>query len=146
MHQSWQSELEKVWLRLEIPEFLSKVGVDFEETFICPLRASNLQTNPYQNHTWLFFRLDRLPPGVLHASPKQKVGQEPALWEEWFIEDSVNHHHALRNSSAISLHVPAQTSLLNWRSPSNDSEHPLEVMDVDWHYFNDADQRPYLLR
>jgi hypothetical protein len=144
--QGWKSELENTWLELGVPEFFAELGVDFEQNFLAPLLASTLEHNPYAGHQWSFFRLDRLPPGVLHASPLQKVGDAPALWEEWFIEGEELHHHSMRNSRVLPGESEPNASLLHWRSPLNDTEHPEEVMDVDWHYFNDADQRPYLLR
>jgi len=142
--QGWKQELEKVWLELGVPEFLAGIGVDFETAFLTPLVNSPLEVNPYKEHQWSIFGLDRLPPGVLHASPISKVGAAPALWEEWFIEKSENHHHSMRNSEIFS--APEGSEILKWRSPLNDIEHPDAVMDVDWLYFNDADQRPYLLR
>ena len=144
---NWKVELEKIWLDLELPEFLNIIGVDFEESFMAPLRDSQLDENPYRDYYWTFFRLDRLPPGVFHAAPKNKVVQhEPAIWEEWFIEGPENHHHTMRNHRNIPANMPAGESLLDWRSPENDLEHPLEVLDINWSYFNDKDQRPYLLR
>lgn len=146
MRQRWKSELEKVWRDLAVPALLRDIGVDFEESFLTPLRDCPLEISPYINHQWSILRLTRLPPGVLHASPIDKVGDASVLWEEWFIECSDNHHHALRNQATPPPNIPAEQSLLHWRSPINDTEHPKEIMDVDWHYFNDADQRPYLLR
>jgi hypothetical protein len=141
----WKLELEKVWLDLEVDLFCKDIGVDFEEAFLLPLRTSHLEENPYAGHYWTFFRLDRLPPGVLHAAPIAKVGSETALWEEWFIEGAENHHHSMRNQHSL-ISANGSSPILHWRSPINDIEHPETVMDVDWHYFNDADQRPYLLR
>ena len=146
MSRGWRAELEKIWLELKVPHFLAAIHVDFEEAFLAPLRNSPHEVNPYADHTWSFFRLDRLPPGVLHASPNSKVGRTPALWEEWFIEGSVNHHHSMRNIKPKLLSDNQPIEYLTWRSPLNDVEHPETVLDVDWHYFNDADQRPYLLR
>lgn len=143
---SWKLEVEKVWLDLEVDVFLKEIGVDFEESFLSPLRASTLEHNPYSGHTWVFFRLQRLLPGVLHAAPISKVGPSPALWEEWFIEGTENHHHSMRNHKSLVIPPRAGEPVLHWRSPLNDIEHPETVMDVDWHYFNDADQRPFLLR
>jgi len=150
--EAWKAELEKVWRDLGVPHFLAEIGVDFEEKFLTPLRESRALTNPYAGHSWQFFPLERLLPGVLHAAPLQSVAKskgtetEPALWEEWFIEGTENHHHAMRNSLKLPADAPENVELLHWRSPENDVEHPETVMDVDWHYFNDADQRPYLLR
>jgi len=146
VEQSWIGELEKVWIDLGVPEFLSQIGVDFQEAFIAPLRACSFTVNPYREHGWTFFRLDRLPPGVLHAYPLDKVGSSPALWEEWFIEAGVNHHHSMNNSPAKPDELDGSKEYLQWRSPHGDDEHPETVMDIDWHYFNDADQRPFLLR
>lgn len=144
---NWQDGLENAWLDLELPQFLKEIGVDFEAAFLAPLRASTLETNPYSEHYWTFFRLDRLPPGVFHASPQNQVSQNtPAIWEEWFIEDGVLHHHVMRNHAEIPANKPAALELINWRSPNNDIEHPLEVLDIDWYYFNDAELTPYLLR
>jgi len=28
----------------------------------------------------------------------------------------------------------------------NDDEHPAVIMNMDWHYYDDADRRPFLLR
>ena len=146
MVESWKRELEKVWIELEVPEFLMEIGADFEAAFLTPLRNSSLESNPYAGHGWTFFRLSRLPPGVLHAYPLRKVESSPALWEEWFIEGDEKHHHSMRNFSGHEDASKGQGTLLNWRSPVGDVEHPETVMDVYWHYFNDADQRPYLLR
>jgi len=145
----WKSELEKVWRDLGVPLFAEQIGIDFEASFLQPLRNSAAEKNPYQDYYWTFFRLDRLPPGVLHAAPLDPVkrnGGAPALWEEWFIEGTEIHHHSMHNHADAPANLPAGQSLIKWRSPENDKEHPIEVLDVDWHYFNDADTRPYLLR
>ena len=145
----WKSELEKVWFDLGVPFFAEQVGIDFESAFLQPLRNSPAEKNPYADYYWTFFRLDRLPPGVLHAAPLDPVkrnGGAPALWEEWFIEGAEIHHHSMRNNADTPPNMPTGQSLIKWRSPENDDEHPIEVLDVDWYYFNDADVRPYLLR
>lgn len=145
--KGWKLELEKTWLDLELPLFLSQIGQDFETSFLTPLREYQCETNPYADYYWTFFRLDRLPPGVFHAAPKSTVTQgTPAIWEEWFIEGSENHHHTMRNHANVPPNMPAGESLISWRSPENDIEHPLEVLDINWSYFNDKDQRPFLLR
>jgi hypothetical protein len=149
----WKQELEQCWLDLELPLFLTQIGVDFEESFLSPLRAYTGETNPYQDYYWTFFRLDRLPPGVFHAAPKSPVLQNsPAIWEEWFIEPvagserSEGHHHTMRNHPTLPSNLPTGQPLISWRSPENDIEHPREVLDIYWHYFNDKDSRPFLLR
>jgi len=52
----------------------------------------------------------------------------------------------MRNHANVPPNMPAGESLISWRSPENDIEHPLEVLDINWSYFNDKDQRPFLLR
>ncbi len=147
MSAAWKLELEKTWLDLELPLFLSEIGLDFEQTFLTPLREYSGETNPYEDYYWTFFRLDRLPPGVFHAAPKKQVAQgTPAIWEEWFIEGSELHHHTMRNHAEVPVNMPQELSLIQWRSPENDLEHPREVLDINWHYFNDQDARPFLLR
>ena len=147
MSAAWKHELERTWLNLELPLFLSQIGLDFEQNFLAPLREFSGETNPYEDYYWTFFRLDRLPPGVFHAAPKKQVTQGgPAIWEEWFIEGSERHHHTMRNHNAVPANMPQELSLIQWRSPENDREHPQEVLDINWHYFNDLDARPFLLR
>lgn len=147
MTNSWKRDLENIWLDLELPTFLTQLGVDFEETFLTPLRQFSGLNNPYEDHYWTFFRLDRLPPGVFHAAPKSSVTQgTPATWEEWFIEGTELHHHTMRNNATTPANLPTGSELIQWRSPLNDIEHPAEVLDINWHYFNDSDLRPFLLR
>jgi len=147
MNAPWKLELEKCWLDLELPRFLSQISVDFEQSFLTPLKTYDGDSNPYQGHYWTFFRLDRLPPGVFHAAPTTRVIQsQPATWEEWFIEDGQLHHHTMRNHTNPPINLPANEQLISWRSPENDQEHPEEVLQIDWSYFNDSDLRPFLLR
>jgi len=145
--QSWKLELEQTWRELELPQFLTELGVDFDATFLKPMREYPGSENPYQGFYWTFFRLDRLPPGVFHAAPKKQVVQGvPATWEEWFIEGSELHHHTMRNHATAPANLPSGSELIQWRSPENDIEHPTEVLDINWHYFNDSDLTPYLFR
>ena len=121
--------------------------MDFDATFLKPMREYPGSENPYQDFYWTFFRLDRLPPGVFHAAPKKQVVQGvPATWEEWFIEGSELHHHTMRNHATAPANLPSRSKLIQWRSPENDIEHPTEVLDINWHYFNDSDLTPYLFR
>jgi len=132
----WKLALATRWLELGADQLLADINVDFQRAFLDALAASQSESNPYAEYEWVIFKHHAIQPGVLHASPL-RVTEEPTLWEEWFFVDDQMHHHELRNH-------PHDGEEHQWKG--HDNEHPEVVLDVQWHYINDADLRPYLLR
>ena len=132
----WKRSLADRWIELGADRLLAAINVDFEREFLSALAQSPATSNPYDEYEWVIFKHHAIQPGVLHAAPL-KVSDEPTLWEEWFFVDGEMHHHELRNHA----HDGEEHQ---WKG--NDTEHPDVVLDVQWHYINDKDLRPYLLR
>ncbi len=132
----WKLALVERWLEIGADELLEAIGIDFEIFFLSPLQASGAAENPYREYEWVIFQHPTIKPGVLHAAPLV-VSEQPALWEEWFFVDEQMHHHELRNH-------PHDGEEEMWKG--HDDLHPAVVLDIQWHYINDGDLRPYLLR
>ena len=132
----WKLSLAQRWLELGTDELLAAIKVDFEKEFLGALKASSAASDPYAAYEWVIFKHHAIQPGVLHAAPLS-VTSEPTLWEEWFFVDEEMHHHELRNH-------PHPGEEHQWKG--HDDEHPEVVLDVQWHYINDPDLRPFLLR
>jgi hypothetical protein len=132
----WKRSLADRWIELGADQLLAAINVDFEKEFLTTLAACSASSDPYAEYEWVIFKHHAIQPGVLHAAPL-KVAEEPTLWEEWFFVDNEMHHHELRNH-------PHAGEEHQWMG--NDNEHPEVVLDVQWHYINDTDLRPYLLR
>ncbi len=132
----WKLALAHRWLEIGADELLAAIGVDFEASFLAPLHASTATESPYKEYEWVIFQHPTIKPGVLHAAPLS-VTEAPALWEEWFFVDEQMHHHELRNH-------PHDGEEEMWKG--HDDLHPAVVLDIQWHYINDGDPRPYLLR
>jgi hypothetical protein len=132
----WKFALAERWLELGADDLLAAINVDFEKEFLDSLAHSSAGSDPYSAYEWVIFKHHAIRPGVLHAVPLA-VSEEPTLWEEWFLVDNETHHHELRNH-------PHPGEEHQWRG--HDDEHPAVVLDVQWHYINDPDLRPYLLR
>ena len=140
----WQEALLATWIEIGVPAFIDSIGLDFLRDFKTPLLACELAENPYAGYTWYLFDHPRLKPGVLHAHPAS-VGADPSLWEEWFQENTAPdlaeahfelHHHLLRNH-------PHEGEEGQWRGV--DDEHPIPVLDIQWHYINSPSATPSLL-
>ena len=71
----------------------------------------------------------------LFVGPPPKANMWAKLFK--FFVDNEMHHHELRNH-------PHPGEEHQWKG--NDDEHPAVVLDVQWHYINDPDLRPFLLR
>ena len=132
----WKRALAERWIAIGADELLAAIQVDFEKEFLGSLAASSAESDPYAEYEWVIFKHHAIQPGVLHAAPLS-VTQAPTLWEEWFFVDNEMHHHELRNH-------PHPGEEHQWKG--HDDEHPAVVLDVQWHYINDPDLRPFLLR
>jgi len=132
----WKLALAQRWLEIGADSLLEAIGVDFESSFLTPLLDSPAQNDPYAAYEWVIFQHPTIEPGVLHAAPLS-VTDAPALWEEWFFVDEEMHHHELRNH-------PHEGEEAQWKG--HDDLHPAVVLDIQWHYINDRDLRPFLLR
>lgn len=134
----WKEHVREIWRDIDLENFCASVGIDFSNIFAGSLELSTAEVDPYLHYRWVIMENHRLPHGVLHLVPPL-VGNLPTLWEEWFLDESHLHHHVLRNHA----HDLA-TDL--WRGNTSDSEHPREVLGIQWHHSNDADLRPVRFR
>jgi hypothetical protein len=132
----WKAITLAKWEEIGAPGVLARVGMNYEQDFVRALLDSPLLQDPYANHEWSVFQFPRLASGVLHAAPKS-IGNDPAVWEEWYFEDGAAHHNILRNHDH-----PEQTKEVTLE----DDEHPAVVMNVRWRYSDDSDHRPLYLR
>ena len=134
---TWQRELHQVWREIEVSQFLEKIGIKFEITFLETLQLSNLAQNPYSNSIWRILPNSTIPLGVLHCYPREVAGQK-VIWEEWFLLDGALRHHILSNVS-----FEGEEGV--WSPAPDDMDHPKEVLHSTWHYQNSSDLRPSLL-
>lgn len=134
----WKEEVHEVWRSINLEGFCTQVGIDFQSNFERSLQSSQAKNNPYLHYRWEILPNARIQTGVLHLVPSF-VGDLPTLWEEWFVEEEEIHHHVLRNH----LHDVATGT---WFGESTDTDHPKEVLGINWHHSNDVDLRPAAFR
>ena len=134
--QPWIQATKARWQELNAEFFLTSIGIDFKSNFLEPISNTNQITDPYTNSIWQIIPHSLIPQGVLHCFPKV-VTAEKVIWEEWFLIDGEIHHHILSNHSFNS----AQGI---WMPEPNDTDHPIEVLGLSWHYENSKDLRPTL--
>ena len=130
----WKEDVRQSWTKIKLAEFCARIGVDFASAFYSPLEICTAPLNPYPEYRWVMTENIRMPSGVLHLVPSQ-VGIDPTLWEEWFEAEGHLHHHVLRNQ-------PHERAIDKWQGDFFDTEHPREVLGIQWHHFNDVDLRP----
>jgi hypothetical protein len=133
----WKRELLATWAQIGAEAVFERAGLNFQEAFLGALDAYKGELNPYADHEWSVFQFPRLTSGVVHAAPKSIKPGEHVLWEEWYFEDGSSHHNVMRNHPH-ELEEKVVTL--------NDDEHPAIIMNMDWHYYDDSDRRPFLLR
>lgn len=134
---AWKLELLAKWDEIGAKAVFERAGMDYQAAFIDALHAYSGEANPYADHEWSVFLFPRLTSGVVHAAPKSIAPGQKVLWEEWYFEDGSSHHNVMHNHP----HDLEQKSV-----NLNDDEHPAVIMNMDWHYYDDADRRPFLLR
>lgn len=133
----WKSALLQKWAEIGAEAVFERAGLDFQSSFVNALLAYKGDSDPYADHEWSVFQFPRLTSGVVHAAPKAIEPGQSVVWEEWYFEDGSSHHNVLRNHEH-----PLEQKVVNL----NDEEHPAIVMNIDWHYYDDADRRPLFLR
>ena len=134
---AWKSALLAKWEEIGAAGVFERAGMNFQESFVQAIIDYKGDKNPYANHEWSVFQFARLSSGVVHAAPKEIGEGEQVVWEEWYFEDGSSHHNVLRNHKH-----ELEKKIVNL----NDDEHPAIVMNIDWHYYDDADRRPLFLR
>lgn len=135
----WKADVRRSWARINLEEFCAQIGVDFLNVFNSALEQSSASADPYPQYQWTITESSRLSFGVLHLVPPF-VSDLPTLWEEWFIDDDGQiHHHLLRNH-------PHELATDVWQGELLDTDHPREVLGIQWHHSNDADLRPLRYR
>jgi len=134
---AWKSALLAKWDEIGAAAVFERAGMNFQEAFVQALISYKGETDPYVDHDWSVFQFPRLASGVVHAAPKVIGSGQNVVWEEWYFEDESSHHNVLRNHP----HALEQ-KVVNLQ----DDEHPSIVMNIDWHYYDDADRRPLFLR
>ncbi len=134
---AWKAALRLKWQEIGVQAVCERAGLDFQGAFLDALDAYPGELDPYAEHEWSVFQFPRLASGVVHASPISIQPGQKVLWEEWYFEEGSSHHNVMRNHP----HDLAERSV-----NLNDDEHPAVIMNMDWHYYDDADRRPFLLR
>jgi hypothetical protein len=134
----WKEDVRKIWADINLEKFCLQVGIDFSKSFNRALELSAASADPYPEHQWAITENSRIPFGVLHLVPPS-VSNLPTLWEEWFLEDGQLHHHVLRNHAH-------ELATQIWHGELSDTDHPREVLGIQWHHSNDVDLRPVRYR
>lgn len=134
---AWKSTLLQKWTEIGVQAVCERAGLDYQSAFVDALLAYPGESDPYAEHEWSVFQFPRLSSGVVHAAPREIKEGQKVVWEEWYFEDGSNHHNVLRNHPHD---LEAKVVTLS------DDEHPTIVMNIDWHYYDDADRRPLFLR
>ncbi len=134
--QPWIQATKARWQELNAEFFLTSIGIDFKSNFLEPISNTNQITDPYANSIWQIIPHSLIPQGVLHCFPKV-VTAEKVIWEEWFLMDGEIHHHILSNH-------PFDSAQGIWTPEPIDTDHPIEVLGLSWHYKNSKDLRPTL--
>jgi len=133
----WKDELNSLWNKLAVGDFLATIGIDFDLHFQSTLSKSTKSSNPYQNHTWLIRSHSQLPEGVLHVYPNQ-IQEDQVIWEEWFLLDGEIRHHVLSNSA-----LENQDGV--WQPEPTDTDHPDITLNRSWNYKIEKSLNPFLL-
>ena len=134
--QPWIQATKARWQELNAEFFLTSIGIDFKSNFLEPISNTNQITDPYANSIWQIIPHSLIPQGVLHCFPKV-VTAEKVIWEEWFLMDGEIHHHILSN-------YPFDSAQGIWTPEPIDTDHPIEVLGLSWHYKNSKDLKPTL--
>ncbi len=134
--QPWIQATKARWQELNAEFFLTSIGIDFKSNFLEPISNTNQITDPYANSIWQIIPHSLIPQGVLHCFPKV-VTAEKVIWEEWFLMDGEIHHHILSNH-------PFDSAQGIWTPEPIDTDHPIEVLGLSWHYKNSKDLKPTL--
>ncbi len=134
----WKAEVRQSWRMIGLEEFCAQIGVAFSFAFEGALENCNSQLDPYLHYRWVVLENSRIPFGVLHLVPPL-ASPNPMLWEEWFVDEGRLHHHVLRNH-------PHDRATDIWSGELSDTDHPREVLGLQWHHFNDEDPRPVKYR
>lgn len=130
----WKEQVRENWRDIDLEKFCGHAGIEFHKNFEISLNSSDATTNPYDHYRWEILDGGRIQHGVLHLVP-HSVTELPALWEEWFLDEGLIHHHVLRNH-------PHHLATDTWLGDVDDTEHPRQVLGAMWHYSNDSDLRP----
>jgi hypothetical protein len=133
MAENWKSHQINLWEELKISDFFEKIGVDYQKEFLDSIRQFPGE-DPYVKHKWQWLANSVVKEGVLHLHPINAKNDE-LIWEEWFLYEGVLRHHVLSQK-------PLGMRDGTWSGDATDVDHPKEVLEIKWHYFNDKDLRP----
>ena len=134
--QGWKKEIYSRWDELNMESVCKEFEIDFEETFLNPLINCTSEANPFEGLQFTWMPNSVIHYGVLHLHPIEAPATE-VTWEEWFIHTDGLHHHVLRN-------YEFEEATDNWKG--EDSDHPVQVSNIQWHLFNDTNLIPLPLR
>ena len=67
--KSWMSKTNERWIEIGVPEFLAKIGIDFESNFLQTINNCTISEDPYPNSKWEIIPHSVIPGGVLHCYP-----------------------------------------------------------------------------
>lgn len=137
MAENWKTQQLKVWDELGVPKFFHQIGIDYQKKFIDALMQFS-GNDPYVEHKWQWLSNSAVKEGVLHLYPLQTKKNE-LIWEEWFLYDGTLRHHILSQQ-------PLAVSDGTWSGDLLDKDHPKEVLEITWHYYNEKDFSPLAYR
>jgi len=133
MVDNWKPQQIKLWEELKVSKFFEQIGIDYKKDFLDSLNSFN-GDDPYANHKWLWLANTAVKEGVLHLYPLDTKNSE-LIWEEWFLYEGALRHHVLSQK-------PLTLRDGTWSGDARDIDHPKEVLEIKWHYYNDKDLRP----
>jgi len=133
MVDNWKPQQIKLWEELKVSKFFEQIGIDYKKEFLDSLKLFN-GDDPYVNHKWLWLGNTAVKEGVLHLYPLDTKNSD-LIWEEWFLYEDTLRHHVLSQK-------PLAFGDGTWSGDARDIDHPKEVLEIKWHYYNDKDLRP----
>ena len=125
------SEFEQALRQAGVDTAAVAIGLDFA------LFTQAGMAQAYGDHRWIVTHHPEVGAVINAVPPLDWTDSRP--WEEWFRMDDELQHHAL-----YTVKHPESTD--TWQGELDDQLHPPQVLGRLWHWHNDPDAMPLLLR